>query len=144
MANLNMRAAGRTWLLLASTALLSACGSGSSSTGAAGEKTASSEETSQSASLPHGLALMPGAKVIGADDAGKVNLEVAASSADVAKFYKAEFERVGIAVENDMVMQGNMILSGKAADGEDVVVNAADGKDGSPTSITVAAVKDAG
>jgi hypothetical protein len=143
------RALGKTMLVLAAPALLAACGSGSQPVGSP----SGAPEVTQAAALPDGLAIMPGAKVTSTEAPGggqagaptsQVQFEVAASSADVAKFYKAEFARVGLTVENDMTMQGNMILSGKAHNGEDIVINASDGTGGGATQVTVSTAKTAG
>ena len=96
---------------------------------------------------------MPGAKVTNTDlpsagtpgnPSSKMDLEVSASSADVAKFYTAEFKRLGIPVENNMVMSGNIVLSGKAPSGEDIVINAEDGTGGAATKMTVVTAKTSG
>lgn len=146
---INLRALARTLIGFAFPVFLAACGSGSQPAGGP----SASAEISQAVALPNGLALMPGAKIISTDIPGggaqgaptsQVSFEVGAASTDVATFYKAEFARVGIVVENDMSMQGNIILSGKAPNGEDLVINAEDGVGGAATKVTVSTAKTAG
>ncbi len=137
----NGRGFGRTFFALAAPALLVACGSGSQP-GGDGE----AAQTSQSAELPDGLALMPGAKVTGTDVPGggqaeaptsMVRFEAASKAADVAKFYKAEFARVGLTIENDISSGGNIVVTGKAHKGEDLVITAEDGAGGAATQVSI-------
>ena len=154
----NGRGLGRTGLVLTMLCLVS-CGSGTQGTSGSDGQSNGVDKAEvaagdlQNVALPYGLAKMPGAKVTNADvpsggsegsPTSKVNLEVGASSADVAKFYKAEFKRLGIAAENNMVMSGNIILTGKAPSGEDIVINAEDGTGGAATKMTVATAKASG
>jgi hypothetical protein len=134
------RGFARTLLALAAPALLVACGSSSQPAGGG------AAPASQTAVLPDGLALMPGAKVTSTEVPGggqadaptsMVRFEVAAKADEVAKFYKAEFARVGLKVENDIGSGGNIVVTGKAHDGEDLVVNAEDGAGGGATQVTI-------
>ena len=143
------RTLGRALLVLTAPAFLAACGSGSQPAGGA----SAAAQAPASATLPDGLALMPGAKVTsteipGGGQAGAptsmVRFEVAAKAAEVAAFYKAEFARVGLKVENDMSSGGNVIVSGKAHNGEDIVVNAEDGTAGGATQVSVSTAKATG
>lgn len=141
------RAFGKTMLALVSPLLLIACGSGSQPTG----NSSGATQMAQAAALPDGLAMMPGAKVTGTEAPGagqagaptsQVQFEIAARSADVAKFYKAEFARLGLVLENDMSSGGDVILSAKAANGEDIVINASNPTSGGATQVTVSTAKE--
>ena len=89
---------------------------------------------------------MPGAKVTSTEVPGggqsegptsMVRFEVASKAADVAEFYKAEFARAGLKVENDISSGGNIVVTGKAHNGEDLVITAEDGAGEAATQVSI-------